>query len=71
MLGDFDRARAQASEAMSLCEALEDPRGLAWSLEVFAGLLAASGDAEAAVRLWGVSDGLLERVGGSLVPTIG
>ena len=24
-----------------------------------------------AVRLWGASDGLLERVGGSLVPTIG
>ena len=68
---DFDAARAQASEAMSLCQELEDSRGLAWSLDVFAGLLAAGGYADAAARLWGASDGLLESVGGSLVPTIG
>ncbi len=69
--GDFDQARAQALEALSLCEQLEDPRGLAWSLEVFAGLLAAGGFADGAARLWGASDGLLEAAGGSLVPTIG
>ena len=68
---DFDQARAQASEAMSLCQELEDPRGIAWSLDVFAGLLAAGGHADGAARLWGASDGLLESVGGSLVPTIG
>ena len=68
---DFDQARAQASEAMALCEGLEDPRGIAWSLDVFAGLLAAGGRADVAARLWGASDGLLESVGGSLVPTIG
>ena len=68
---DFDQARAQASEALSLCQELEDPRGIAWSLDVFAGLLAAGGYADAAARLWGASDGLLASVGGSLVPTIG
>ena len=62
---DFDQARAQASEAMTLCQELEDPRGIAWSLDVFAGLLAAGGHADAAARLWGASDGLLESVGGS------
>ena len=68
---DFEQARAQASEAMSLCQANEDPRGIAWSLDVFAGLLAAGGHADGAARLWGASDGLLASVGGSLVPTIG
>ena len=67
---DFDQARAQASEAMALCQELEDPRGIAWSLEVFAGLMAAGGHPEVAARLWGAADGLLESVGGSLVPTI-
>jgi non-specific serine/threonine protein kinase len=69
--GEFDRARVEASEAMTVSEALDDPRGLAWSLEVFAGLAAAGGAAETAARLWGASNALLERVGGSLVPTIG
>jgi non-specific serine/threonine protein kinase len=68
---DFDRARAQAAEALSLAQQLEDPRAVAWSLDVFAGLLAAEGHADGAARLWGASDGLLESVGGSLVPTIG
>ena len=63
-------ARAQASEALSLCQELEDPRGIAWSLEVFAGLLAAGGNADGAARLWGASDGLLESIGGSLAPNI-
>jgi non-specific serine/threonine protein kinase len=68
---DFDQARAQASEALSLCQELEDPRGIAWSLDVFAGLLAARGHADEAARLWGASDGLLDSVGSSLVPSIG
>jgi len=68
---DLNQARAQASEAMSLCQQLEDPRGIAWSLDVFAGLLAAGGDADGSARLRGASDGLLDTVGGSLVPSIG
>jgi hypothetical protein len=67
---DFDQARAQATEALSVCEELEDPRGIAWSLEVFAGLLAAGGGTEGAARLWGTSDRLLESLGGSLTPEI-
>ena len=68
---DFDGARACASEALSIYRDLEDPRGLAWSLDVFAGLKAAAGRSEDAVRLWGASDSLLMRVGGTLAPTIG
>jgi non-specific serine/threonine protein kinase len=68
--GDFAQARVQASEALSLCQELEDPRGIAWSLEVFAGLLAAAGLADGAARLWGAAEGLLESVGGSLAPSI-
>ncbi|MEP7304448.1 MAG: winged helix-turn-helix domain-containing protein [Acidobacteriota bacterium] len=67
---DFEQARAQASEAMTLCQELEDPRGIAWSLDVFAGVLAAEGHAGGAARLWGASDRLLESVGGSLSPEI-
>ena len=56
---------------MSIYLALDDPRGVAWSLDLFAGLLAAEGQAEPAALMWGASDGLLSRVGGALVPTIG
>jgi non-specific serine/threonine protein kinase len=58
---DYSQARAQASEALSLCEELEDPRGIAWSLEVFAGLLAAAGQADGAARLWGAAEGGWQR----------
>ena len=53
-----------------LCEELEDTRGIAHSLEVFAGLLAAVGFAEAAARLWGAAEGGLANVGGSLAASI-
>jgi hypothetical protein len=56
--GDFDEARRHALEAMSIYRELEDPRGIAWSLDVFAGLIAAEGDAGDAARLWGASDSL-------------
>jgi len=69
--GDFEGARAKASEAMALCQELEDPRGIAWSLDVFAGLLAAGGRPDGAARLWGASDRLLENVSSSLSPEIG
>ncbi len=51
---------------MAICEALEDPRGIAWNLEVFAALLAAAGRADGAARLWGASDQLLDSVGAAL-----
>ena len=67
---DFVSARAHAAETLALNEALEDPRGIAWSLEAFAGLLGAEGHTAAAARLWGAADRLLESVGGSLPPFI-
>ena len=67
---DYTQASVKASEALSLCQELEDPRGIAWSLEVFAGLLAATGRPDGAARLWGAAEGLLESVGGSLAPSI-
>jgi non-specific serine/threonine protein kinase len=67
---DYDRARSQASEALLLSQQLEDPRGVAWAFEVFAGVLAAEGHTDSAARLWGVSDRLLEGVGGALSPEI-
>jgi non-specific serine/threonine protein kinase len=67
---DYVQAYMQASEALLLCETLEDPRGIAWSLEVFADLLAAAGVAEGAARLWGAAEGRLENVGSSLAPSI-
>ena len=69
--GALDEAQAQAAEALSLCEALDDPRGIAYGLDLHASLLAARGDAARAARLWGAADGALATVGGSLVPTMG
>ena len=64
--GELAQAHAQASEALSICQELEDPRGIAWSLDVFASLLAAGGRGEDAARSWGAADRLLESVGGWL-----
>ena len=68
--GDCAQARTQASEVLSLCQQLEDPRGIAWSFEIFAGVLAAEGRLTDAAQLWGVSDKLLGSVGGALSPEI-
>ena len=68
--GALDEAQAQAAEALSLCEALDDPRGIAYGLDLHASLLAARGDAAGAARLWGAADSALATVGGSLVPTM-
>jgi hypothetical protein len=68
---DVDAARVRGAEALALCQALKDPRGVAWSLEVFAGLVASAGCAGDAARLWGASDALLETSGGALTATIG
>ena len=67
---DHDRAHAQASEALSLFQEIEDPRGIAWSLEVLAGLRAAEGQADRAARLWSASEALRERVGAALPPNL-
>ena len=53
-----------------MCQELEDPRGVAYSLEVFAGLMASAGLAEGAARLWGAAEERLANVGGSLAPSI-
>jgi non-specific serine/threonine protein kinase len=66
---DHVQARIQASEALSVCQEFEDPRGQAWSLELFAGLLATGGLAESATRLWGASEQMLDTVSGSLPPS--
>ena len=66
--GRFDEAHAMASEAIGYMSRLEDGRGVAWCVDVFAALHSASGDMEGAARLWGAADGLLESVGGSLNP---
>ena len=50
--GNLEQAQAQASEALSLCQELDDARGIAWFLEVFAALLAARGCPEVAARPW-------------------
>ena len=68
---EFDEARAYASEALSIYRELEDPRGIAWSLDVFAGLIAAEGHVEDAARHLGRLRRSAESVGGTLVPTIG
>ena len=68
--GDHEQARRQASEALSLFEELEDPRGMAWSLEVFAGLLAAYGDSDGAACIWAASEQVRQRMGASLPPNI-
>ena len=68
--GRLAQAHDQLSEALSIYQELEDPRGIAWSLDVFAGLLAASGRSEESARSWGAADRLLETVGGALAPEI-
>jgi non-specific serine/threonine protein kinase len=68
--GDFTIALQQISESLSINEQLEDPRGIAWSLDSLAGLLGASGPTDAAARLWGASDHMLENVSGSLPPFV-
>ncbi len=60
---DFETARAHAIEALSFNQELEDPRGIAWTIETLAGLLAVRGDHGAAARLWAASDRLLENAG--------
>ena len=67
---EVEQARAQAFEALSLSQELEDPHLIALSLEVFAALLAAGGRGDGAARLWGASEEIFERVAGLLPPPI-
>jgi hypothetical protein len=71
MRGDFDRAAAIATEALDLCDALDDPRGIACGRDLHASLRAAAGQAEAAAMLWGAADALLATVNAYLAPTVG
>ena len=70
MRDDHGQAYAHASEALSLFQELEDPRGIAWSFEVFADLMANAGQADTAAHLWSASEGMLEGMGASLPPNI-
>jgi predicted ATPase/DNA-binding winged helix-turn-helix (wHTH) protein len=63
-------ARAQVSEALSLFQELEDSRGIAYSLELLAGLHAAGGHHDRAARLWAAADALLETMGAVLPPNM-
>lgn len=67
---DYEEARVQAHEALWLFQEMDDPRGIAWSLEVCAGLLAVDGHTDGAARLWSASAGQRERLGASLPPNI-
>ena len=63
-------ARAQVSEALSLFQELEDSRGIAYSLEVLAGLQAAGGHHDSAARLWAAAEALLEPMRAVLPPNM-
>jgi non-specific serine/threonine protein kinase len=63
-------ARAQLLQSLSLFQELEDSRGIAYSLEVFAALYAAGGRHDSAARLWGASEELLKTMGAVLPPNI-
>lgn len=63
---DYEPARAQASQALSLFQELEDPRGVAWTLEICAGLLAADDKLEEAARLRSAATEQRDRIGAAL-----
>jgi non-specific serine/threonine protein kinase len=67
---DFVAAFGHTSEALTINLELEDPRGIAWTLETLAGLLAATGRPEAAARLWAAADRLAESLGLSVAPFV-
>jgi non-specific serine/threonine protein kinase len=67
---DYEPARAQASQALSLFQELEDPRGVAWTLEICAGLLAAEDKLDEAARLWSAATEQRNRIGAALPPNL-
>ena len=64
------QARGQVLEALSLFQELEDSRGIAYSLELLAGVHAAGGDHDTAARLWAAADELLKTMGAVLPPNM-
>jgi predicted ATPase/serine/threonine protein kinase len=68
--GDFESAFDHTIEALTINLELEDPRGIAWTLETLAGLFAATGRPEVSARLWAAADRLAESIGLSLAPFI-
>jgi predicted ATPase/predicted Ser/Thr protein kinase len=68
--GQYDVAKHLGAEAIRLNQELSDHRGTAWCLEAFAAAEAAQSEAARAAHLWGASDGLLEKVGSALPPSI-
>jgi non-specific serine/threonine protein kinase len=66
----YGEARELGVEGMLLCQEVEDRRGAAWCLEIFAAAEAAGQQAVRAARLWGATDQLLESVGVPLNPLL-
>jgi predicted ATPase len=69
--GAGEQARAALDEGLSLAAELHDRVGTALALEGFAGLAAADGAAERAVRLAGAADALRRRAGVPAPSTVG
>jgi len=67
---DLGRAHRQIDEALALSQTLGDHRGIAWTLDTYAALLAAAERWDEAATVWGASDELMASVGASLVPGV-
>ena len=67
---DYTQASAQASEALSLCQELADPRGIAWSLEVSPVSWPPQDSPTELPDCGERQRGCFESVGGSLAPSI-
>ena len=66
--GDHTKARALYAEGGTLLKKLEDPRGVAESLEGLATILLIRKEVVLAVRLWGATMALRERLGAPWSP---
>lgn len=69
--GHYAQAMTLHREGLVLSVELRDKRGIAWHLEGLAGVAAAQGRPDEAVRLMGASEALREAVGAELSPHAG
>src|SRR4051794_24230520 len=68
--GEFETARTQLAEALSLSQRIGSRRRLAFTLEAIATLAAVSGEPARAVRLHAVAAAAVEALGASLAQPI-
>ena len=66
--GDFASARALYEESLVIRRELGDRRGIAYSLEGLAAVVAALGSPLRAARIWGAAERLREEIGSPLSP---